>query len=80
LAQKPANPELLVFVGSHTTFMKRNLENKKKLMLIGRVDNVGLNSKNIVKKVGIFDDSVLLIVFIGYNVGMNNVFLQIFLG
>ena len=56
----------------YPTFMKINLENKKKLTLIRIMNNAGLNSKNIVKSVGILKDIVLLIVLIGYNVGMTN--------
>jgi hypothetical protein len=40
--------------------MGRNLENGKKLKPVQILNNVGLNSKNIVNSVGIFNDSSII--------------------
>ena len=43
------------------TFMGRNIENKKKLMLLGLMNSVHmLNSKSIMNSVGIFSDSATM--------------------
>ena len=42
----------------YLTFMGRNLENKKKLMLVQITNSASMNSKNIVNRVGIFNDFV----------------------
>ena len=57
----------------YLTFMGRNLKNKKKLMLVRIMNNVGMNSMNIENNVNIFSDSATTIVFLVNNVGMNNV-------
>ena len=44
----------------YLTFMLRNLENRKKLTFVRLMNNVSLNSKNIVNSVGIFSDSVAM--------------------
>ena len=50
-------------IGLHyLTFMRRNLENKKKLTLVWLMNSVGMNSTNIVNIVGILT----------YIVAMNN--------
>ena len=41
----------------YLTFMRRNAENKKKLMPVWRMNSGGLSNKDIVHNVGIFDDS-----------------------
>ena len=38
----------------YVNFMRRNLENKKKMLLVRVTNNAGLNSMNIVNRVGIF--------------------------
>jgi hypothetical protein len=40
--------------------MGRNLENKKKRMPVRVMNNANLDSKNIVNKVGVFNDSVAM--------------------
>ena len=50
----------------YLTFMGRNLENKKKMMPIQRMNSVGINNKNIVNSVNIFNVSV----------AMNSIFLK----
>ena len=47
----------------YLTFMGRNLENKKRLMLMQIMNNVGMNSENIVIVVGIFNDNALMNIF-----------------
>ena len=41
----------------YLTFIRRNLENRKKLTPIGIMNSSGLYSKNIVNTLGIFNDS-----------------------
>ena len=52
---------------------ERNLENKKKLMLLQIMNNDGLNSKNIVNCVSTFNDIYILIVIQGNNHEMDSV-------
>ena len=40
--------------------MRRNLENKKKLMPVRIMNSAGMNSKNIVNNVSIFSDGVAM--------------------
>ena len=44
----------------HFTFMERNLENEKKLTPVKIMNNTGMNSKNIMNNVNIFNDSVAM--------------------
>ena len=41
-------------------FMWRNLENKKKLTLVQIMNSVGMNSKNIIYNVSIFNDHAIM--------------------
>ena len=61
----------------YLTFMRRNLQNKKKLMPVRIMNIVNMNIKNIVNNVGIVNDALinmpfLLMVLLGNNHGMNN--------
>ena len=50
-------------IGLHyLTFMGRNLENSKKLMLVRTMNSASLNSQNIMNSVGIFNVVLILIV------------------
>ena len=44
----------------YLTLMRRNLENKKKLMPVRIMNSAGMNSKNIVNNVSIFSDGVAM--------------------
>ena len=44
----------------YLTFMKRNLENRKNLTLVRITNSVGLNSKNILNNVNIFNDRSII--------------------
>ena len=44
----------------YLTFMGRNLEYKKKLMLVQIMNNAGMNSMNIVSSGGIFGDNATM--------------------
>ena len=46
----------------YLTFMGRNLENSKKLMLVRTMNSASLNSQNIMNSVGIFNVVLILIV------------------
>ena len=48
-------------MGLHYVIFKgRNLENMKKLMPVRKINNAGVNSKNIVNSLGIFNDIDLI--------------------
>ena len=44
----------------YLTFMRKKLENKKKLVSLWIMNRVDLNDKNIVNSVGIFNDGAIM--------------------
>ena len=44
----------------YLTFMGRNLENRKKLTHVRIMNRVGMNNKNVVNSVFLFNDSVAM--------------------
>jgi hypothetical protein len=44
----------------YLTFMGRNLQKKNKLLLVQIMNNFGMNSKNIVNNISIFNDNVFM--------------------
>ena len=55
----------------YPTFMGRNLENKKKLMLVRIMNSTSLNNKIIVNNIGIFNDDASIKANSKNNASMN---------